>query len=108
MPDQPGGERRGDEATEQQAQRPGGVDALRAEREQEAEAGGDGDEELAGVDRADDLARLDPAAGQDRGGADRAPAAAAGGVDEAGDQAERGEEPLAQRLAEVPRSARGR
>ena len=90
-------------------QRPGGVDALRAEREQEAEAGGDRDQELRGVDRADHLARLHPAAGQDRRGADRAPAAATGGVDEAGDQAERAEEALAHRLAQVPAvDARGR
>ena len=47
-----------------------------------------------GVDRADHLARLHPAAGEQGRSADRAPAAAAGRVDEAGEQAERREEPL--------------
>ena len=85
VPHQPRGDRRGDQATDEQPERPDGVDALRAEGEEEAEARRQRDEELRGVDRADHLARLHAPAGQDRRRADRAPAAAAGRVDEAGD-----------------------
>src|SRR5699024_12445258 len=53
----------------------------------------DGDEELARVDRADDLARLQTAGRQQRRGADRAPAAPADGVERSADEAHRHEEP---------------
>ena len=66
-------------------------DALRAEREDEAQRAADRDHELRGVDRADHLAGLEPARGEQRGGADRAPAAAADGVEGAADQAHRGQ-----------------
>lgn len=67
----------------------------------EAQAGARGDEELGAVDRADDAAGLQTAAGQHRRRPDGAPAAAGDRVDEPGTQAERHEEALAQRLAEV-------
>ena len=92
VPDQPGRERCGDHAADQQRDGVPEVDALAAEREQEAERAADGDDELRGVDRADDLARLQPTGGEQRRGADRTPATAADGVHQAGDQAERGQE----------------
>ncbi|OLL73165.1 Cell division protein FtsI [Peptidoglycan synthetase] [Pseudonocardia sp. Ae168_Ps1] len=63
-----------------------------ADADQEAEARGHRDHELRGVHRPDDGARRGLAGAQQRGGRDRAPAAATGGVDEPGDQAERRQE----------------
>ena len=84
--------RRGDDAAEQQ--RPDYLPRYlrEAEREQEPDAGGDGDEELAGVDRADDLARLHTARREQGGRGDRAPTPAAGRVEEAGHQTQRSQE----------------
>ena len=90
--DQPGGDRGGDHATGEQRQRVRPQDALAAQRDQEAQRAADGDDELGGVDRADDLAGLEAARGEQRGGADGAPAAAADRVERAADQAHRDQE----------------
>ena len=108
VPHQPGRERGGDHAADQQRRGEAEVDALAAEREQEAERAADRDDELRGVDRADHLAGLEPARGEQRGGADRAPATAADGVHQAGDDAERGEEDRGQPALEGrPAAAEG-
>lgn len=54
--DEPGREWRGQQAADEQGSDEGEVDARCAQSEQEAEAGEGGDEELRGVDRADDRA----------------------------------------------------
>src|SRR5699024_8968942 len=61
--------------------------------DEEAQRPADGDEELARVDRTDDLARLQPAGRQQRRGADRTPAAPADGVERPADESHRHEEP---------------
>ena len=101
-PDEERRDRRRDHAADEQPADPAEVDAAEAERGQESEARRGRHQELRGVDRADHLARLEPAAGQHGGRADRAPAASAERVDETGDQPERRQEHRAQRLAEVP------
>ena len=70
------------------------VDGLRAEADQEPERRSDRDDELGGVDGADDLARLDVRCGEERRRADRAPSAAAERVHRAGDESERRHERL--------------
>ena len=89
--DQPGGDRGGDHAADEQGAGVAPLDALRAEREDEAQRAADGDHELRGVDRADHLARLEPARRQQGGGADGTPATAADRVERAADQAHRGQ-----------------
>ncbi len=93
MADQPGSERGGDHAAHEQCAGDPEVDALAAQREEEADRSGHGDHELRSVDGADHLARLQPAGGEQRGGADRAPAPAADRVGHAGDQPQGREEP---------------
>src|SRR5215207_4729337 len=63
-----------------------------AKAEQEADARAHGDHELAGIDGADDLARLHPPGSEQRRRRDGPPASAAEGVEETGHEPERAEE----------------
>jgi len=103
--DEPRRERCDEHTSHQQRQRVTPVDAGGAQAHEEAERPADGHHELGGVDGAHDLARLDPARGQQGGGADRAPATAAEGVEGAADQSERDEEPGADPPAELGATA---
>ena len=105
---QVGRDRCGDDTADEQAGHRREVDRLAADADDEAEARGDGDEELAGVDGADHLARDHPAAGDQGRRGHRAPAAATGRVDEAGEEAERGEEALLRRGVQAQRRQPGR
>ena len=72
-----------------------------AQHQDEGDRGGDGDEELGGVDAADRLA--DVVAPRDqRAGDDRAPAPAAEGVDQRADEPERGDVRRHGRWRELP------
>ena len=101
VPHQPGGDRGGDHAADQQGRHPGQVDALGPRPARKPT--------LAATATRNSLVSMEPMTlrGSIRplariaGRAHRPPAAAAGGVDEAGDQAERGEEALAQGPAEA-------
>jgi hypothetical protein len=87
----PGAER-GGAARRRSAGRACDGERLPAERGDEGRRDGHGQEEFGGVDGADRLARV-AALDEQVGGDDRAPAAAAGGVEEAADQAQRLDDP---------------
>src|SRR5690349_12216052 len=68
--DQPRGDGGGDHTADEQRAGVAPVDAGGAEADEEAERATDSDDELGRVDRADDLAGLETAAGEQRRGAD--------------------------------------
>src|SRR5918994_5276453 len=72
-------------------------DLGQAEGEQESYARAEGDEELAGIDGADDLARLHTSGREQRRRGDGAPSPTASRIEEPGDQAEGGQETLGDR-----------
>ena len=84
--DHPAAERRGDQAADHQRHQI--LQRRHAELDEERGGGRDGDKKLGRVHRADRLARRVARADQRRG-RDRTPAAAAAGIEEAGDEADR-------------------
>src|SRR5690606_846119 len=87
--DQPCGEGGGHGPSGQDGSCDSPVDAFGTEVEEEAETGGDRDQELGGRDRSDHLAQFDPSGDEHAGGGYRSPSAAPGGVDETGKKSER-------------------
>src|SRR5919112_3127737 len=76
----------GDQTTEEQGSYDRPRHLRQAEAEQEADARANGDNELAGIDGADDLTWLHASGREQRRRRDGAPSSAAGGVEEPGDQ----------------------
>src|SRR5215211_2172422 len=83
----------GDEATDQQRPYHLPGDIREAQGDEEPYARGEGDDELAGVHGAHDLARLHPAGGKEGGRGDRTPPAATRGIQEAGYKTQGPQEP---------------
>src|SRR5688572_22505866 len=79
----------GDQTAEEQSRNDRPRHLRQAEADQEADARANGDHELAGIDGADDLARLHTSGGEQRRGRDGTPATAPEGVEEPGYKPER-------------------
>src|SRR5919107_2446935 len=83
----------GDQTTEEQGSYDRPWHLRQAEAEQETDARANGDNELAGIDGADDLTWLHTSGREQRRRRDRPPASAAEGVEEPGHEPERAQEP---------------
>src|SRR5215218_4591809 len=82
----------GDQTADEQSRNDRPRHLRQAEAEQEADARANGDHELAGIDGADDLARLHTSRREQRRGRDGTPASASEGVEEPGHKPERTQE----------------
>src|SRR5215218_8314554 len=87
----------GDQTADEQSPNDRPRHLRQAEAEQETDARANGDNELAGIDGADDLARLHASGREQCRRRDRTPASAAEGVEEPGHEPERAQEPRGDR-----------